>query len=451
MAIQGSNVNLKQEKITKIFWKYAIPSLIGILAQNTAGFIDSIFIGRFVGANGLSAITLIMPFIMFYSGTGTMLAIGGSTLAGIYKGKGDKAKSNNYFMVTISLLAIVAVIASILLFFSSGIFTALLNVKGEVASFVQSYTRILAVFALPFMMSFAFLFFIKLDGNPTIAVATSVVGTILNVILNFVFIVIFKWKIVGAALATGLSQLIPFLLFTYFIFYKSSWYLAKPNYKAKEIFNIVFNGSSELLSMASISIAGFIYNVLIIKHVGINGVAAYTVAMQTAAIAIDVFYGFSESTHSAVSVNIGAEQLQRVKKLRNITLKANMIVGLLFCCLSLVFGKYIVKIFITDKSVIALAITILNFNAYAFALKGVNIALSTYYTAVNSPLLSCIIALSRTLIAFVIGLYILPLIFKTNGIWLATIFAEVVTVIVAFIFLKKYPFGSMKDIKKQVA
>ncbi|QOR35113.1 MATE family efflux transporter [Clostridium sp. 'deep sea'] len=450
MTGKHKRIDLEKEKVSKIFWTYAIPSLVAVLAQNTAGLVDSAFIGRFVGPNGLSAITLVMPFVFLFGGVGTMLAIGGSTLAGIYKGKGEYEKSNNYFVVTISLIAIVSILGSIILFYTGDLIAEILKLSGEVAGFVNDYTGVLSVFILPFITSFAFLFFLKLDGKPAIAVATSVSGTVINVILNFLFIVVFNMKMIGAALATGLSQLIPCLIFLYLIITRSSWKFTKPKFLKKDILAMIFNGSSELLSMASTSIAGFVYNALIISKIGLDGVAAYSVAMQVANISTSISYGFAESCQSSISVNVGAKQFKRVKKLRQYAVYSNLIAGIFMAIVSVVFSKEIISVFTNKSNIIQLASFILLFYAMSFLLKGVNIALATYYTSVNSPLISCIIALSRSLVVFIIGLYLMPLIYGKNGIWIATIFAEFVTTIIALIYLKFYPYGSLKNIKNDI-
>lgn len=445
--VRKRQIDLGNDKTSKIFWNYAIPSILAILAQSTAGLVDSVFIGRFIGGDGLSAITLIMPVIMFLGGVGTMIAIGGTTLAGIHKGKEDLEKSNNFFNVTIWLLSIAAITATVLLISLSGKFSNLLGAEGKVAEFMVDYAKTLSLFFLPFLLTFAFSFFLKLDGKPVAVVVIILSGTVINILLDYLFVGVLEWNMKGAALATGASQLIPWILMLYIIKFKSSWKFSGPVFRIKEIWAMLFNGSSELLSMAAASIAGFIFNVIIIEKIGIHGVAAYAVALQITTISTSVFYGFAEAVQSAVSFNLGANKLSRVKKLRNISIYANFASGVLLCIVSLTFGESIANIFIKEQGTITMAAHILDFYAVAFIMSGVNITLATYYTAVNSPILSGILAVSRSLIALVIGLIILPLIFGDQGIWMAVIFAEVATIIVGITCIRKYPFGSFQEKK----
>lgn len=448
--LKKGNIDLGNEKISKIFWNYAIPSILAILAQSTAGFVDSVFIGRYIGSQGLSAITLIMPVILFLGGIGAMIAIGGTTLSGIHKGKEETEKSNNYFNVTIVLLSIAAVSATILLVAVSGKLSGLLGAEGIVAEFMIDYTRTLALFFLPFLLIYAFSFFLQLDGKPVVVVVIIVSGTLINILLDYLFVGVLGWNMKGAAIATGTSQLIPWMLMLYIIKFKSSWKFSVPVFRRKEISAMLFNGSSELLSMASASIAGFIYNVIIIERIGIQGVAAYAVALQITTIGTSVFYGFAEAIQSAVSYNLGADKLCRVKKLRRISIYANLFSGVLLCVVSLMLGEGLASIFIKEQETIEASAYILDFFAVAFLLSGVNITLTTYYTAVNSPILSGMLAVSRSLISLAIGLIILPLIFGNQGIWMAVIFAEVATIIVGAVCMRRYPFGTLKEKKKVI-
>ncbi|PAB60101.1 MATE family efflux transporter [Anaeromicrobium sediminis] len=442
---QKGHVDLGNDKISKIFWHYAIPSILAMLAQSTAGLVDSAFIGRYVGSKGLSAITLIMPFVMLLAGIAIMVAIGGTTLAGIHKGKEELEKSNNYFNVTIVLLSMIAVAATIILIGLSSKFPNLLGAEEKIAEYMIDYIRTLSLFLLPFILTFAFSFFLKLDGKPVVVVLAVLIGTVINISLDYLLVGVLGWEMKGAALATGMSQLIPWLLMLYMIKYKSSWKFSVPIFRKKEIWSMLFNGSSELLSMAAASIAGFIYNVIIIKKIGMEGVAAYAVALQITTISTSVFYGFAEAIQSAVSFNLGAHKLERVKKLRSMSIYANLASGVVLCVASLMLGESMASIFIKEKGTIQIAAYILDFYAFAFILSGVNITLGTYYTAVNSPILSAVITASRSLIGLIIGLIILPLIFGNEGIWMAVIFAEVATIIVGIVCMRKYPFGDLKE------
>ena len=354
-------LDLKNEKVSKIFWTFAIPSILATIMQSTAGLIDSIFIGRYIGPEGLSAITLVMPIIMLLVGISVMVAIGGTTLAGIYKGRDNIEKSNNFFNVTMVLLFVIAGMSTVLTLIFGKSFAFWIGSTGDVATYVSDYSMTLGMFFIPFLLNFAMGFFLKLDGKPVAVVIAVSFGTIINVILDYVFIVHLRMGMIGAAFATGLSQLIPSVVLLYLLIKKSNWKFKKPVFIRSEIFQMFFNGSSELLSMTSGAVSGFIFNMIIIDKIGLGGIAAYAVAVQVGSLSIGIFYGFAESIQSPVSVNYGAMQLDRVNGFRKLSSRLNLISGVLICLVIFLFGDNIAGIFITDPSTVELSVFILKF------------------------------------------------------------------------------------------
>ncbi len=434
-------INLGEDKVHTIFWKYAIPSIIAMLAQTTAGFIDSMFIGRFIGPEGLSAITLFFPFVILLIGVGAMFAIGSSTLAGIELGKGNPEKSNNFFNLALWTLTILSISASVIIMLNMGNIADVLKVTGITKQYIFDYGNTISIFFVFFMLNFAFTFFLKLDGNPSAVVKITVSGTIINVLLDYLFVVVFKWSLQGAALATGLSQLVPWSLFIYVTIKNSKWKFKRPQIIKSEIIAIIFNGSSELLSNTAYAISGFLFNIIIMNKIGVLGVAAYAVALQITAVASSIGYGFGESNQTGVSFNIGASKLDRVKQFRHLTTKANLVAGLMLFTLTFFFGKNAANIFITDKETLILASDILKYYAFAYIVMGTNISIGTYYTAINDPVISGGVTFYRSFIGLLIGLTIFPMLFGDKGIWMAILFAEYTTFAISMYLYQKKPFG----------
>lgn len=433
-------INLGTDKVQKIFWTYAIPSIIAMLAQTTAGAIDSIFIGRYIGPQGLSAITLFFPFVILLIGFGSMFAIGSSTLAGIELGKENQEKSNNYFNLAFWVLAIFSLISSGIILLNLDFISSALT-SGITQAYIVDYGGTISYFVAFFMLNFVMSFFLKLDGKPGLVVKIMLMGTLTNILLDYIFIVHLDLALKGAALATGLSQLLPFVLFLSILIKKSNWTFKRPHFVAKEIMAIVFNGSSELLSTTAHALAGFVFNIIILKEIGILGVAAYAVTLQISSIATSIGYGFGEANQAALSFNVGAQQLDRVKDFRKLTLVANLVSGFIIFSLTFFLGKYAAQVFIKDPKTIALASSILKYYAFAFLVMCANISTSTYYTAVNDPILSGGLAFYRSFIGLMVGLLIFPTLMGSNGIWLAVIFSEFTSFLGGMFFFIHKPFG----------
>lgn len=439
--MNDKTMHLGQTNIHKIFWTYVIPSVVMMIVQSTATFIDSIFVGRYVGPNGLASITLVMPILMILIGLGVMIAVGGTTLSGIEKGAGNHSKSNNYFNVTSTLLLITGLVGAIAVFILIPALTSLLHASEKVSVYTVEYARYISIFAPFFLLNFAFGYYLKLDGKPILVVSVMLGGTLMNIFLDYLFIAKYQMGIKGAALATGASQLLPCIILLVLILTKSQWRFKKPHFHWKDIGRLLFNGSSELVSNVAFSVTGIIFNVIIMYRIGEMGVAAYAIALQLASIAGSISYGIAEGTQAAISYNFGAKQYQRVKGLRNLGLKASFILGIVFLGTMLVFRDHMAGFFVKDLSTINLATNILSYYAVGLLFNGVNISIGTYYTSIDDPMRSAVITVYRAFVSSIIGLFILPILFGASGIWMTVIFAELTTFIFGLWMLKRRPLG----------
>ncbi len=444
--LNKNKIDLGNTPVKKVFWIYAIPSILAILSQNTAALIDSIFIGRFVGPEGLSAIALNMPFMNILFGIGFMIAIGGTTLAGIELGKGNHSESNNYFNLTTLLLFLSGLFAIATVYFFIHKMTVLVGASGITKVYMVEYAQTISFFFMFFLLNFAFSYFLKLEGKPFMVVIITMSGTVINILLDYIFVYKLNLSIKGAAYATGISQLIPWLILFTMIQLKSSWTFKKPVIRFKPIWRIIFNGSSEFLANTSVSISGFVFNLIVMKNIGVLGVAGYAVVLQVAHLAATLSYGFAESNQPGISYNFGAMKYNRVNAFLKMALKTNLVTGLLLFIISLSMGEQIARVFVSNDYTISIAANILRFYGIAFILAGMNITFGTYYTAIDEPILSSFIMLFRSLIALMIGLVILPPLLGDAGIWASIIFAEITTFAIGSFLLIKKPLG-LKRIK----
>ncbi len=445
--MKNNEINLKTTSAKKIFLAYVIPSIIAMITTNAAMLIDTIFIGHFVGPEGIAAITLIAPIIMIIASIAPMIGIGGSTLAGIYKGNNDYEKSNNFFNLTLSLIFIIGIVITLLLFFLHETIPKLLNISGNVALYASEYMYFVSFFVLGFLLPMTLSPFIKLEGKPITVVIIMAIGTITNIILDYLLIVVLDLGIKGAAIATGIGQIVPSIIFLVLIIKSKNWSLRKPEFRKKDIAEMLYNGSSEMLSMIAVSITGFVYNIIILKYLGEIGVSAYGIALQIFNLATVLFYGISDGIQSPISFNFGANQFNRVKSLRRIAINTGVAIGVLLAILTGFFGREVASLFVAHKQTIELTQYILKFYSLSFVVLGVNIVLTTYYTAINQPLISIIIALSRSVIVILVSLLVLPVIFGEIGLWIPIALTEYVTIIIALIFLVKRPFGKPIELK----
>lgn len=435
-------IDLGKSNITKLFWFYTIPSVFMLIVQMAAYLVDSIFIGRFIGPNGLSALTLVMPAIIFLTGIAMMIGIGGITIAGIEKGAGNKEESNNIFNVTMSLTFISGVAGGVILYLMAPLLMRLLSLTGETAAFALEYMRFTSFFIPFYLMNFVVGFFLKLAGKPLLVTGIMFLGAALNVGLDYLFIVYYELSMAGAAMATGLSQVAPFLICLVILIWHSSWSFKTPIFRLQEIRRIFYNGFSEFLTTITTAIVGAVFNLIILSRIGDIGIAAFTIVMQLMEFARALGYGIAEGNQNIWSYNFGADKLERVRIIKKMAISISIIISLLMTAGVFVFSEEISRIFVTDPEVVSLSVDILNFSALSFLFIGFNIIMPTYYTAINDPFHSIVLTIYRSFIGPLLGLLLLPILFGNQGIWLTFVFMELTAFIFGAVLLKYYPMGS---------
>lgn len=438
---KGSKIDLGKDNVLKIFLYYAIPAILGMVAMTSAWLIDGIFVGQFVGSEAVAAINLSMPILNFLFGIGMMISVGGGTLANIKRGEGDIHESNNFYTVTFLMVTIISILATIICILFSREIAALLGASGSTISLVSSYLFISSIFFIGFIGNAALDMFLRSGGFPVFPIVCTTLGAVINIVLDYLFIAKFKMGLNGAAFATGASQIIPMIAMLIFIIKKSSWNFVKPYFDMKAIREMLFNGSSELLSNISVAISGFLFNILIMGSLGVMGVAAFSVANYIATVAMSVYWGVASAIAPGVSFNKGSGHNKRVMAFKRVGIITSLVLGLILALVIFSKGSSIAKIFVGDDiEVINLAVHITKFYGIAIIIMGINIVASMYYTSINEPLISIIIASSRSLIVLVVGLFTLPLIFGDNGLWLSLICAEIVTLCIVVYYSKKKPY-----------
>ena len=430
-------LDLEKDSILKIFIKYAVPSVLGMLAMSTAQVVDGIFIGRFVGPEGLAAINLAWPLVMVFSGISLMIGIGGSTLANISRGAGSDRSADNFYTMTMMILGIFGIAVLVIGIRLLKFIPVILGADDSIELLVQNYLRIILIFSPFFMLTFTQDLFIRGDGYPVFPVAVMLAGSVTNIVLDYIFVVRLGLGIEGAAWATGGSQILPFILMQFYLFRRTRWKLVRPSFRARDVIRMMYNGFSEFVDETSIGISVYVFNLVLMNRIGSDGVAAYSIAAYAGEIFGIIFYGTAQAIHAGVSVNRGAGNSGRVKGFRNLAIYTNLGLGVIAFVLLQLFRNRAAGVFVSDGDVIALASEITFYYSFAMILMGINITSAMFFTAIDKPGKSAVIALSRSLVMLLAGLLLLPLILGTSGIWLTFLFAEATTLVIALFFFRK--------------
>lgn len=426
-------------------FRFVLPSIVMMIFTSIYGVVDGFFVSNYVGKIEFAAVNLIMPFPMLLGAFGFMIGTGGSALVAMTLGEGKKKEANKIFSMLIKVTIIVGIVLSVLgILFTREIAIAL-GATPDLLEHCVTYGRLLLVAIIPFMLQNVFQSFLVTAEKPTLGLVVTVIAGLTNVVLDFLLIGVFQGGVVGAALATGISQVVGGVIpLIYFARDNTSELrLVSSKVDFKILAKTCFNGSSELMTNVSLSVVNMLYNLQLINYAGENGVAAYGVIMYVNFIFVAVFIGYSIGTAPLIGYNYGAGNYNEMKNVFKKSIKFNVVSGILMCAVAIMMSGVLAGIFVGYDAEL-LAMTKRGFSIYSlsFVVMGMNIYGSSFFTALGDGLRSALISFLRTLLFQMIAVLVLPLVLGLDGIWMAIVVAELVALVVTISLLvanrKKY-------------
>lgn len=433
---------LGTEKLSKLFIKFTIPSIIGMIFVGIQGIIDGLFVGNLLGGNALASVNLVQPYMQIIMAAALIISVGAQSIIGINLGKGESEKAQNIFRTASILLILISILVTILGVFFSEKIALILGANEVLLEGSSTYIQIISYFTAFIAIMFLFEMVVRVIGKPNISLVSMIISVVLNIVLDYLLINKFNLGIKGAALATGISYTMAFLInMIPFVSKKTIINLYKGKFDKSVLFQMIYNGSSEGVSSISNAISMFLFNTALMKIAGENGIAAFSIINYIAQVGYMVLFGISDGIRPIISYNFGAENENRVNKTLKISIIVNIIIGAIIFIVMSTFSKQLIEIFLKDgKYVVEIASTGAKIYGIAFLFNGTNILISSYFTAIDDPKNSIIVAMSRGIVFILIGIVILPYIFGINGIWMTIVFADIITILLCYRLLKNKGF-----------
>ncbi len=409
--------------------RFALPGMVMMLFMGLYTVVDTLFVARFVNTDALSAINIVCPVINLIVGLGTMLAAGGSAViaADMGGGKNDEARRNFTLLIAAGALLGLTVTAVGLLFTDEIILG--LGASRLLLPYCRDYLRIQLLFAVCNMMQVLYQNLFVTAGTPPLGLVLSVLAGTANLVLDYLFIVRLQMGIAGAALGTGIGYLIPTLAGTaYFSLGHGELRFCRPGLNLSFLLKSSSNGASELVSQLATAVTTFLYNAVMMKLAGEDGVAAVTVIIYSQFLLTSVIIGFSMGAAPAISYNCGSGNKKRRNKIIRASLRFVTAVSLFLFLFSLLAGGSVAGIFAGgNQTVRTLARTGFFLFSFSFLFSGCNIFASACFTALSDGKSSALISFLRTFGFPIIGLFILPPFLQTDGVWLVIPASELST------------------------
>ena len=433
-------ISLSNHFTYKRLLRFVLPTVVMMIVTSVYSIVDGFFVSNIVGKNAFAAVNLIMPLLMALGSFGFMIGTGGSALISKTLGEKKQEQANRYFSMLIMVTIGVGILLSIIGFIWMRPLANLLGASETIIDDCVLYGRVLIVANTFFMLQNCFQSFLVTAEKPHIGLAISVIAGINNVVLDFVFVYILRAGILGAALATALSQavggIVPLLYFSR----KNSSLLCfvKTTLDFKALKRACLNGSSEMLTNLSASFVGMLYNFQLMRIASENGVAAYGVIMYVNFIFMSFFFGYAIGSAPLVGYHYGAKNIEELKNLFRKSIVLTTIVSIIMTILGIGLAFPLSKLFVGyDAELLEMTTNGMRLYSLSFLLCGFNIFGSAFFTALNNGLISALISFLRTLVLQTTAILILPSLWGINGIWLAIVAAEGLTILVTIILLIK--------------
>ena len=425
--------------------RFVLPSIAMMIFTSIYGVVDGFFVSNFVGETPFKAVNFIYPFIMILGSFGFMFGTGGSALISKTIGEGARERANRLFSMLTYISAALGVVVGLAGMFVVEPLAKALGAEGQLLTDSVLYARIILAAMPAFMLQQEFQSFFITAERPKIGLFVTLAAGCTNMLLDLLFVAVFKWGLVGAALATAGSQVVGGVIpIVYFLVpNKSLLKLGRPNFDGRALFKTVTNGSSEFFSNVSMSLVGLLYNWQLMRYAGEDGIAAYGVMMYVGWIFVSIFVGFSIGTAPLIGYNVGAKNNAELKNLLRKCLVVTTVLSVSMFVLSETLARPLALIFVSYNEGI-LEMTVRGFRIFSFQFLFCGLAIfgSGFFTALNNGLISAIISFLRTLIFQIGAVLLLPLIFKLDGIWASVIIAEIAAAVLSVVFMlcnkKKY-------------
>ncbi len=419
-------------------FRFVLPSIVMMVFTSIYGVVDGLFVSNFAGKTAFASINLIMPFLIILGAMGFMLGTGGTALVSRVLGEGDKEHANKYFsMITLFgiLLGVILTVVGVLAMRPMAI---LLGATEAMVDDCVLYGRIVVCFLTSFMLQNMFQSFLIAAERPKFGLLITLAAGVTNMVLDALFVGVFRWGIAGAAIATGISQTVGGVVpLMYFLFSKSSpLRLRWTKCEAQPLLRSCANGSSELMSNISGSLIGMLYNAQLMRFLGEDGVATYGVLMYVQFIFVAIDIGYSIGCAPIISYHYGARNHPELRNLLTKGLKVMGILGIVMTIAAISLSGTLANIFVGyDATLCELTRHAFHLFSFAFLLAGFNIFLSSFFTALNNGGVSAAISFLRTLVFQAASVILLPMALDVDGLWWAASAAEALAFIVSIGFL----------------
>jgi putative MATE family efflux protein len=445
-------LRLETEKIGKLIFEFSLPAIIGMMVMASYNIVDRIFVGRGIGALAISGIAITFPALIIFMAFSMLVGIGATAIISIRLGEKNIVAAEETLGNALTLAILLSIIlVSVFYVFLDPILAAF-GGSGEVFQYAKDFSQIMLIGGVFQMVSFTMNNIIRGEGNPKMAMATMIIGAVLNMILNPIFIFALHWGIRGSAWATVISQLVSTVwVLAYFFGKKSHVHFHFRNLKLKKniVLKIFSIGVSPFTMQIAASIVIIIFNKSLEHYGGDMAIASMAITNAVAMFIVMPIFGINQGIQPIIGYNFGAKLFHRVKRVFELGLFASTIICILGFIVVMLFSEPMVQFFEKgNEELLYLGSRALKIYMFLLPLVGFQVVNAAYFQAIGKAKNAMILTVTRQVLFLIPAILILPNFFGLDGVWLAGPVADGASAVLSGIFLY-YEMRILKKLEKQ--
>lgn len=421
-----------EKKILKKFAKYVSLNILGMIGLSCYILADTFFISKALGANGLAALNFSISIYCIIQGLGLMIGIGGATRYTILRSKNRDKEAKEVFSNALTIGLIVSFILAIIGLIFSRKLSQILGADTDTINMSNVYLKTILCFSPFFISNNILLAFIRNDGDPRLSMTGMIVGSLSNIILDYIFIFPLSMGMFGAAFATCLAPIISIgVLSIHFIKRRNNFKLelVKPNFKI--VSKIISLGMSSFITEVSSGVVLMVFNLIILNISGNIGVAAYGIVANISLVIIAIFTGIAQGMQPLVSEGYGKKNKELMNGVLKYSIILSVFISIVIYIVANIFSKEIVVIFNSEniEELTTLAINGIKIYFVGFIFVGINIISAAFLSGTSNVKPAFMISMLRGFVLLIPIAYILANIYNMNGVWISFVVAELLTFI----------------------
>lgn len=435
------------------FKQYVIPSVASMWVFSLYSMVDGAFVSRGVGSEALAAVNISTPYINTLFALSVLLSTGASTIVSMTLGKGDNKKASEYFTLNTVLLAIISIFITVISLLNLENIAIFLGATESTLPLVKGYLGNIILFVGFYLVSYGLELLIKCDGYPHLSTIGVIIAAITNIVLDYIFVIQFKWGVEGAALATGIARILSVSFFiSHFLRKRGKLRFCKFKFDFNFIKRIIFIGIPDSMTEASLAVVILLFNQSILRLIGESALVSYSVICYITTLVLTTMLGISQGLQPICSYYYGKEDDRSVLKLLDMSISYIKKSSIIAFLLVIIFANQIVAMFIdkSDMSLFLYTVKTLRISSVAYLIMGYNVIISGFCVATGKAIHASIVSLGRGLVVITLSLIIMTFIFGGSGIWMATFVSEAIVLAISSIILRNNKLRIKNNIKSDI-